>query len=141
MKKIFVFAAVCFSVIFSMHAQELSESLEIIESSVKDSMYYNFTISGDGYLSYNWGDNYDNATTVTINLSNVTISKDYTSFSPKLWINCIDNNSCISEQGRIGSMDGMYFNYSRTYLPAKNDNDLDAMFIHMSYLMQYATVR
>lgn len=139
MKRVFIFTVLIFAGLFSLKAQEITESIEIIESSVKDNTYYNFTISGDGHLSYNWGADDDNFTTITIDLANVTISKDFTSFQPKLWINCIDGNSCIEEQGRIGSMDGMYFNYSRTYIPANSEDDLKALFRQMSYLIAFST--
>lgn len=141
MKRFLILILICLGVTFSAKTQEISESLQIIESCVKDSLYYNFTISGDGYLSYNWGDNDDNSTEITIDLANVTIAKDYTFGAPKLWINCIDNTSCINEQGRIGSTDGMYFNYSRTYIPAKSPDDLDALFSQINYLMRYSTGR
>ncbi len=138
-KRFFFFIGTCLVGLIGLNAQEITESLEIIESSVKDNVYYNFTISGDGYLSYNWGDNDDNNTVITIDLANVTISKDFSISQPKLWINCIDGNSCINETGRIGSKDGMYFNYSRTYIPANSESDLNAMFRHLSYLMRYST--
>lgn len=124
---------------FFAQAQEIQESCTIIETSVKNHQYYNFTISGDGFLSYNWGENDDNHTTISIDLTNVTISKDYTNGKEKVWINCIDNNSCINEMGRIGSRDGMYFNYSKTYLPANNEADMEAMFMHLNYLIKIAT--
>ena len=141
MKKIFALIVLSLIFIPNLFSQEIYESINIIETSVKDSVYYNFTISGDGYLSYNWGDSDDNFTTITVDLSGVTISKDFTFGSPKLWINCIDGNSCINEQGRIGASDGMFFNYSRTYIPAKNEDDLNAMFSQLSYLMRYSTGR
>ena len=141
MKKIFALIVLSLICIPNLLSQEIYESINIIETSVKDSVYYNFTISGDGYLSYNWGDSDDNFTTITVDLSGVTISKDFTFGSPKLWINCIDGNSCINEQGRIGAADGMFFNYSRTYIPAKNEDDLNAMFSQLSYLMRYSTGR
>ena len=139
MKKFFFFLTLCLTCMTLLNAQELSESIEIVESSVKDGVYYNFTISGDGYLSYNWGKDDDNSTVISIDLSGVTISKDFTADKNKFWINCIDGNSCINEQGRIGAMDGMYFNYNRTYIPANNEEDLNAMFRHMSYLIRYST--
>ncbi|MGP1515706.1 MAG: hypothetical protein ACTTJH_07080 [Bacteroidales bacterium] len=139
MSRFFIFITFFFISALSLNAQELTESIEVIESSVKGKTYYNFTISGDGHLSYNWGKDDDNFTVITIDLSNVTISKDITSFYPKLWINCIDNNNCIEERGRIGAMDGMYFNYNRTYLPANNEEDLDAMFHQLSNLIIYST--
>lgn len=141
MKRVFISILFCLTSFMSLNAQELSESIQIIESSIKDNTYYNFTISGDGHLSYNWGKDDDNNTVITVDLSNVTISKDYTSFQPKVWINCIDGNSCIEERGRIGATDGIYFNYSRTYLPAKNEDDLNALFRHLSILISYSTGR
>ena len=139
MKRISIFIGIFFAGIFALNAQEITESLEIIESSVKDSTYYNFTISGDGYLSYNWGTDDDNLTVITVDLAGVTISKDFSISKPKLWINCIDGNTCINEEGRIGAADGMYFNYSRTYLPCKSEDDLNAMFLQMQYLIRYST--
>lgn len=141
MKKIMFLTACLLTCFFQTKAQEIYESIEIIESSVKDNLYYNFTVSGDGILSYNWGGNDDNLTVISVDLSGVTISKDFSVSSPKLWINCIDGVSCINEQGRIGATDGMYFSYNRTYIPAKNEDDLNAMFRHMDYLIKYATGR
>lgn len=78
MKKILTFLALFLSIGFTLSAQEIQESCNIIESSVKNHQYYNFTISGDGFLSYNWGDNDDNHTTLSVDLTKVTISKDRT---------------------------------------------------------------
>lgn len=139
MKKKFVIIAICLGVMLPLFAQEIQQSCTIVETSVKNNLYYNFTLSGDGFLSYNWGDNDDNHTTISVDLAKVTISKDYTFSSPKVWINCIDNNSCIDEVGTMGSKDGMYFNYSRTYLPANNEGDMEAMYIHLNYLIKIAT--
>ncbi|MCQ2326866.1 MAG: hypothetical protein MJZ71_04820 [Bacteroidales bacterium] len=139
MKKILTFLALFLSIGFTLSAQEIQESCNIIESSVKNHQYYNFTISGDGFLSYNWGDNDDNHTTLSVDLTKVTISKDRTMGNEKVWINCIDNNGCINEMGKIGSRDGMYFNYSKTYLPANNEADMEAMFMHLNYLIKIAT--
>lgn len=126
---------------YNVAAQEVKESIEIIESSIKDNTYYDFNISGDGFLTYNWGNNEDNQTTISIDLKGVTISKDYTSSSPKVWINCQFGEECIEEQGRIGSRDGMYFSYQRTYLPANNEQDMNALFMHLSYLINFAVGR
>lgn len=126
-------------IVGSLCAQEIQQSCTIIETSVKDNQYYNFTLSGDGFLSYNWGDNEDNNTTISVDLTKVTISKDFSIQNPRVWINCIDNNSCISETGRMGARDGMYFSYSKTFLPANNDADMEAMFLHLNYLIQVAT--
>ncbi|MBQ9254124.1 MAG: hypothetical protein IJ180_05040 [Bacteroidales bacterium] len=139
MKKVFVFIVLVLGTMVSMYAQEIQESCQIIESSVKNKQYYNFTISGDGFLSYNWGDNDDNHTTISVDLTKVTISKDYTLGKEKVWINCIDYNGCIDEMGKIGARDGMYFNYSKTYLPANNETDMEAMFMHLNYLIKIAT--
>ncbi len=140
MKKIFfIFLIISLCVFEGVWAQEIQESCSIIETSVKDNLYYNFTLSGDGFLSYNWGDNDDNQTVISVDLTKVTISKDYSMNSPKVWINCIDNNSCIDEMGRMGAKDGMYFNYSKTYLPANNEGDMEAMYMHLNYLIKIAT--
>ncbi|MEE3412927.1 MAG: hypothetical protein VZQ58_03490 [Bacteroidales bacterium] len=139
MKRLLTITIACFGLLFSVYSQEIQQSCTIIETSVKNNLYYNFTLSGDGFLSYNWGDNDDNHTTISVDLSKVTISKDYTLASPKVWINCIDNNSCIDEVGTMGARDGMYFNYSKTYLPANNDADMEAMYMHLNYLIKVAT--
>ncbi|MBR1768903.1 MAG: hypothetical protein IJ748_00400 [Bacteroidales bacterium] len=140
MKKSFVisFLLVLGSVL-PVFSQEIQQSCTIIETSVKDNLYYNFTLSGDGFLSYNWGADNDNQTTISVDLSKITISKDYSLNSPKVWLNCINGTSCIEEAGRMGAREGMYFNYSKTYLPANNDDDMEAMFMHLNYLIKIAT--
>lgn len=140
MKRIFfVFFILLLGLTGNVCSQEIKESCTIIETSVKDNLYYNFTLSGDGFLSYNWGNNDDNLTVISVDLTKVTISKDHTIGSPKVWINCLDNNSCIDEAGRMGAKDGMYFNYSKTYLPANNESDMEAMYMHLDYLIKIAT--
>jgi hypothetical protein len=141
MKKTICLIAIicCILPCFQVKGQEIKESCNIIETSIKDKVYYDFTLSGDGFLSYAWGDNDDNHTNITIDLTKVTISKDYTFGACKIWINCIDGNDCINEVGTIGSKDGMYFTYPKTFLPANNEQDMNAIFIQLNYLIKVAS--
>jgi hypothetical protein len=141
MKKTLCIIAIiaCFIPCLKVNGQEIKESCNIIETSIKDHQYYDFTLSGDGFLSYAWGNNDDNHTNISVDLTKVTISKDYTFGSWKIWINCIEGNDCISESGIIGARDGMYFNYSKTFLPANSEGDMNAIFIQLNYLIKVAS--
>src|SRR5574344_617274 len=122
----------------NVQGQEIQESCKIIETSIKGGQYKDFTFSGDGFLTYTWGDNNDSETQITIDLIKVTISKDLTFNNSKVWINCIGGNNCICEKGKIANQDGMYFTYPKTYLPANNESDMKAMFLQLDYLIHVA---
>lgn len=121
-----------------VQAQRIDESCEIIATSIKDGQYKEFTIDGAGYLSYLWTDNKGSETSLKIDLTQVTISKDVSMSGYKVWVNCIDGTNCITEKGIVGDDQNYYSEFPRTYLPAKSESDMNAIYYQMEYLLKLA---
>ena len=125
-------------VTIDLNAQRIEEACEIIGTSIKDNSYKEFTIDGSGFLSYIWSGKNDSETTLSVDLIQATISKEITATGYKVWINCIDGVNCITEKGTIGKNDTYYGEYNKTYLPANNESDMNAIYYQMEYLLQLA---
>ena len=82
MKKISVIVILLCSLVSFKYsnAQRIEEACNIIATSIVDSQYKEFTIDGSAYLSYIWTDHKDSETTMQVDLTQVTISKDITRF-------------------------------------------------------------
>jgi hypothetical protein len=132
---IYLIFVVCSIVTLNVNAQTIEESCSIMESEITDGQYHSFTLSGDGYLSYVWTDKKGSETTIRIDLTQITVSKDMSN-GYKVWINCIDASNCIVEQGIVGNDENYYAEYSKTYLPAKSSEGMDAVFIQLEYLLK-----
>ena len=124
--------------ITDVHAQRIEEACEIIGSSIKDNQYKEFTIDGSGFLSYLWSGSKDSETVMNIDLIQITISKEITPTGYKVWLNCIDGVNCISEKGRVGNDENFYGEYNKTYLPAKSENEMNAIYTQLDYLLRLA---
>ncbi|MDR1725043.1 MAG: hypothetical protein LBR28_01445 [Bacteroidales bacterium] len=120
----------------NLKSQTIEETCGIIQSEIVDNQYHSFTLSGSGYLSYVWTDQKDSETTINIDLTQVTISKDISNTGYKVWIKCIDQTNCIVEQGRVGSNEYYYSEYSKTYLPAKSVEGMEAIYLQLEYLLK-----
>jgi hypothetical protein len=127
---------VCCSVVANTEAQTLEESCGIIESEIVDSQYHSFTLSGDGYLSYVWTDKKGSQTTISIDLTQVTISKDVVATGYRVWFNCIDGSNCIVERGTVGDDEQFYGEYSKTYLAANSSEGMNAIYLQLEYLLK-----
>ncbi|MEE0947491.1 MAG: hypothetical protein U0L53_02095 [Bacteroidales bacterium] len=125
-------------VTIDLNAQRIEEACEIIGTSIKDNSYKEFTIDGSGFLSYIWSGKNDSETTLSVDLIQATISKEITATGYKVWINCIDGVNCITEKGTIGKNDTYYGEYNKTYLPANNESDMNAIYYQIEYLLQLA---
>ena len=125
-------------VTIDLNAQRIEEACEIIGTSIKDNSYKEFTIDGSGFLSYIWSGKNDSETTLSVDLIQATISKEITATGYKVWINCIDGVNCITEKGTIGKNENYYGEYNKTYLPANNESDMNAIYYQMEYLLQLA---
>lgn len=125
-------------VTIDLNAQRIEEACEIIGTSIKDNSYKEFTIDGSGFLSYIWSGKNDSETTLSVDLIQATISKEITATGYKVWINCIDGVNCITEKGTIGKNDTYYGEYNRTYLPANNESDMNAIYYQLDYLLRLA---
>jgi hypothetical protein len=138
MKKIFVIAILFCSLGLSKqsNAQRIEEACNIIATSIVDEQYKEFTIDGSAYLSYIWTDHKDSETTMQVDLTQVTISKDITRTGYKVWLNCLDGVNCIIEKGKLGNDENYYSEFPRTYLPAKTESDMDAIFYQLEYLLK-----
>ncbi|MEE1097201.1 MAG: hypothetical protein U0K83_02620 [Bacteroidales bacterium] len=140
MKKYILFLA--FAIAFlannNLQAQRIEEACEIIGTSIKDNSYKEFTIDGSGFLSYMWSGKNNSETNLSIDLIQITISKEISQTGYKVWINCIDGVNCITEKGTIGKNDTYYGEYNKTYLPANNESDMNAIYYQMEYLLQLA---
>lgn len=117
-------------------AQRIEEACSIIATSIVDSQYKEFTIDGSAYLSYIWTDHKDSETIMQVDLTQVTISKDITRTGYKVWLNCLDGVNCIIEKGKLGQDENYYSEFPRTYLPAKSESDMDAIFYQLEYLLK-----
>lgn len=139
MKKILVAIVLLCSIGFSKNsnAQRIEEACNIIATSIVDSQYKEFTIDGSAYLSYIWTDNKGSETTMQVDLTQVTISKDITRSGYKVWLNCLDGANCIVEKGKLGNNENYYSEFPRTYLPAKSESDMDAIFYQLEYLLKF----
>jgi hypothetical protein len=127
---------VCCIVTLNTNAQTVEESCSIIESDIVDNQYHSFTLSGDGYLSYVWTDKKGSETTISIDLTQITISKDVSNTDYKVWINCIDGSNCVIERGIVGDDEQFYGEYSKTYLSAKDAEGMDAIYLQLEYLLK-----
>ena len=140
MKKYILFLA--FAIAFlannNLQAQRIEEACEIIGTSIKDNSYKEFTIDGSGFLSYMWSGKNNSETNLSIDLIQITISKEISQTGYKVWINCIDGVNCITEKGTIGKNDTYYGEYNKTYLPANSESDMNAIYYQMEYLLQLA---
>lgn len=125
-------------VTIDLNAQRIEEACEIIGTSIKDNSYKEFTIDGSGFLSYMWSGKNNSETNLSIDLIQITISKEISQTGYKVWINCIDGVNCITEKGTIGKNDTYYGEYNKTYLPANNESDMNAIYYQMEYLLQLA---
>ncbi len=130
--------AIAFSANNKLQAQRIEEACEIIGSSIENASYKEFTIDGSGFLSYMWSGKNNSETTLSVDLIQITISKEITQSSYKVWINCIDGVNCITEKGTIGKNDNYYGEYNKTYLPAKSESDMNAIYYQMEYLLKLA---
>lgn len=140
MKKyiLFLVFAIAFLANNNLQAQRIEEACEIIGTSIKDNSYKEFTIDGSGFLSYMWSGKNNSETNLSIDLIQITISKEISQTGYKVWINCIDGVNCITEKGTIGKNDTYYGEYNKTYLPANNESDMNAIYYQMEYLLQLA---
>ncbi len=138
MKKILVAIVLLCSIGLSKNsnAQRIEEACNIIATSIVDAQYKEFTIDGSAYLSYIWTDNKGSETTMQVDLTQVTISKDITRTGYKVWLNCLDGVNCIVEKGKIKDNENYYSEFPRTYLPAKSESDMDAIFYQLEYLLK-----
>lgn len=138
MKKILVAIVLLCSIGLSKNsnAQRIEEACNIIATSIVDAQYKEFTIDGSAYLSYIWTDNKDSETTMQVDLTQVTISKDITRTGYRVWLNCLDGVNCIVEKGKIKDNENYYSEFPRTYLPAKSESDMDAIFYQLEYLLK-----
>lgn len=138
MKKILVAIVLLCSIGLSKNsnAQRIEEACSIIATSIVDAQYKEFTIDGSAYLSYIWTDNKGSETTMQVDLTQVTISKDITRTGYKVWLNCLDGVNCIVEKGKIKTNENYYSEFPRTYLPAKSESDMDAIFYQLEYLLK-----
>lgn len=121
-----------------LKAQRIEEACEIIATSIKNNSYKEFTIDGSGYLSYLWSGKNGSETTLSVDLIQATISKEITATGYKVWLNCIDGVNCITEKGVIGKNYSYYGEYNRTYLPANNESDMNAIYLQLDYLLRLA---
>ncbi|MBO5963674.1 MAG: hypothetical protein J6P97_04255 [Bacteroidales bacterium] len=85
-----------------------------------------------------WSGKNNSETNLSIDLIQITISKEISQTGYKVWINCIDGVNCITEKGTIGKNDTYYGEYNKTYLPANNESDMNAIYYQMEYLLQLA---
>ncbi len=138
MKKFLIVAVFLSAFAFSKHsnAQRIEEACSIIATSIVDEQYKEFTIDGSAYLSYIWTDHKDSETMVQVDLTQITISKDITRTGYKVWLNCLDGVNCIVEKGKIKTNENYYSEFPRTYLPAKSESDMDAIFYQLEYLLK-----
>lgn len=121
-----------------LQAQRIEEACEIIGTSIKDNQYKEFTIDGSGFLSYIWSGGNNSETCMNVDLIQITISKEITPTGYKVWLNCIDGVNCISEKGRVGNDENFYGEYNKTYLPAKSENEMNAIYTQLDYLLRLA---
>lgn len=121
-----------------LQAQRIEEACEIIGTSIKDNQYKEFTIDGSGFLSYIWSGSKNSETCMNVDLIQITISKEITPTGYKVWLNCIDGVNCISEKGRVGNDENFYGEYNKTYLPAKSENEMNAIYTQLDYLLRLA---
>lgn len=119
-------------------AQRIEEACEIIGTSIEGNVYKEFTIDGSGFLSYLWSGKNNSQTSLSVDLIQTTVSKEITNSGYKVWINCIDGVNCITEKGIVGKNENFYGEYNRTYLPAKSESDMNAIYYQMEYLLQLA---
>ena len=138
MKKISVIVILLCSLVSFKYsnAQRIEEACNIIATSIVDEQYKEFTIDGSAYLSYIWTDHKDSETTMQVDLTQVTISKGITRTGYKVWLNCLDGVNCIVEKGKLGGDENYYSEFPRTYLPAKTESDMDAIFYQLEYLLK-----
>ena len=121
-----------------LQAQRIEEACEIIGTSIKYNQYKEFTIDGSGFLSYIWSGSKNSETCMNVDLIQITISKEITPTGYKVWLNCIDGVNCISEKGRVGNDENFYGEYNKTYLPAKSENEMNAIYTQLDYLLRLA---
>ncbi len=140
MRKAFFIAALTMACMLAnqAQAQRIEEACEIIGTSIKDNQYKEFTIDGAGFMSYMWSGSNGSETTLSADLIQVTVSKEITQTGYKVWINCIDGVNCITEKGTVGNNETFYGEYNKTYLPAKSEHDMDAIYYQMNYLLRLA---
>ncbi|MDR1006879.1 MAG: hypothetical protein LBL74_08490 [Bacteroidales bacterium] len=130
-----IFAVGCFGTIRT-NAQSIEESCDIISNQILNKQYHSFSLSGDGYFSYVWTDQKGSETRIKIDLTQITISKDVSSDISKVWINCLDAANCIVEQGKVGEDEQYYAEYSKTYLPTKDTEGMNAVYLQLEYLLK-----
>ncbi len=140
MKKTALVFAVLLTVFvqFGAKAQRIEEACEIISTSIKDNAYKEFTIDGSGFLSYIWSGKNGSETSLSVDMIRATVSKQITPTGYCVWINCTDGVNCITEKGIVGSNENFYGEYNKTYLPAKSEGDMDAIYLQLDYLLRLA---
>ncbi|MDR0971115.1 MAG: hypothetical protein LBM25_01860 [Bacteroidales bacterium] len=140
MKRIIFFTILAISLCFynNIFSQSIDESCKIIETEVKDGIYNNFSVNSNGFLTYNWVDKKsDSQTLITIDLTKVRITKDVSQRGYRVFINCMDEIDCINEKGRLSSNENYYSDFSKTYIPAKDEKGMIAIYNHLLFLLKW----
>lgn len=135
--KRFIVAILLITVSLGLKAQSVEESCKIIETEIQDSVYVNFSVNSNGYLTYNWIGKDDSQTLITIDLTKITISKDVSQQGYKVYIRCIDDIDCIHEEGKVGSDENYFANFSKTYLPAYDERGMNIIYSQLVFLLKY----
>ncbi len=140
MKKIIIVLVISLVGVLSnqdLKAQSVEESCQIIETEVKDGIYSQFSVNSNGYLTYVWKDKKnDSETVLTIDLTKVTVSKDVSQQGYRVYINCIDGIDCINEKGKLKNDETYFSDFSKTYLPAKDEKGMTIMYNHLLFLLK-----
>lgn len=137
-KNIFLFTISIIALLSTnLYAQSPDESCQIIESEIKGEIYTNFSVNSNGYLTYVWKDKKSNSETfMTIDLTKITISKDVSSRGYRVFLNCIDGLDCINERGKLGKDETYYADFSKTYLPARDEKGMVTIYNQMLFLLK-----
>lgn len=139
MKKLFLLISISLVLALNvnLYAQSPEESCNIIETEVKGSIYKDFSVNSNGYLSYIWTDTKSNSETlITIDLTQVTVSKDVSLRGYRVFINCIDGVGCINEKGRLGTDETYYSDFSKTYLPAEDERGMVIIYNQLMFILK-----
>lgn len=121
----------------NLFAQSPEESCQIIELEIKGSIYKNFSVNSNGILTYVWTDKKSNSETfLTIDLTQITVSKDVSARGYRVFINCIDGIDCINERGKLGDDETYYADFSKTYFPAVDEKGMVTIYNQMMFLLK-----
>lgn len=139
MKKLLLLPLFLLSAIFinNTQAQSIEESCYIIESEISDNIYREFGVNSNGYLTYKYIDDKGSNTTLTIDLTKVSIIRDISSRGYRVYIKCIDGLSCINEKGRVGDDETFYADFSKTYLPSDDEKGMNIIYNQLQFLLKF----